>query len=100
MKLKRTGAARVKDSHLRIRAPKKMSGFCWGRTHSLDNGICYRLFRRDQRGALHYFIRSYSFDELANDPRIRTRIAHEIHQARRALREQVDTVDLALMGVV
>ena len=30
----------------------------------------------------------------------RTRIAHEIHQARHALRDQVDTVDLALMGVV
>ncbi|HXS04164.1 MAG TPA: hypothetical protein VN731_06795 [Rhodanobacter sp.] len=86
-------------NHLRGRAPKKTAGFCWGRTHSPDNGICYRLFRRDQRGALHYFMRSYSFDELANDPRIRTRIAHEIHQARHALRDQVDTVDLALMGV-
>lgn len=87
-------------NHLRGRAPKKTGGFSWGRFVAPDGSVIYRLFRRDQRGALHYFMRVYTAEELADDPRIRTRIAHEIHRARHALRNQVDTVDLALMGVV
>ena len=85
-------------NHLRGRAPKKTGGFCWGRT-IIDGVVVYRLFRRDQRGATHYFTRVYTPEELARDRCIRARIAHEVHQARRLLRDQVDTVDLALMGV-
>ena len=88
----------MKDRHLRGRTPKKTGGFCWGRT-IIDGVVVYRLFRRDQRGATHYFTRVYTPEELARDPRIRTRIADEVHQARHALRDQVDTVDLELMGV-
>lgn len=85
--------------HATPRQPKKTAGFSWGRVVTPGRGISYRLFRRDQRGALHYFIRVYTPEELAADPRIRDRIAFEIHQARHALRDQVDEVDLALMGV-
>ena len=87
------------NRHRRGRAPKKTAGFSWGRVVG-DSSVTYRLFRRDQRGALHYFMQSYSFDELANDPRIRVRIAHEINRARHALRDQVDELDLRLMGVM
>jgi len=90
----------MKDRHLLGRAPQKTAGFCWGRVITPDGGISYRMFRRDKRGELHYFMRTYTTWELAHGSRIRTRIAHEIHQARHALRDQVDTVDLALMGVV
>lgn len=89
----------MNDRHLRGRPPKKTGGFCWGRV-IIDGVVVYRLFRRDQRGATHYFTRVYTPEELASDARIRVRIAHEINRARHALRDQVDEVDLALMGVV
>ncbi|WP_240046264.1 hypothetical protein [Rhodanobacter glycinis] len=85
--------------HQLQRQPKKTAGFSWGRFVAPDGSVIYRLFRRDQRGALHYFMRVYTAEELNADPRIRVRIAHEIHRARHALRDQVDDVDLALMGV-
>ena len=97
----------MKDRHLRGRAPKKTGGFCWGRklpSHRgvfsysripMDGGsVIYRLFRRDQRGALHCEMRNFHPDCT------RSTIAREINRARHALRDQVDTVDLALMGVV
>jgi len=89
----------VKDRHLRGRTPKKTAGFCWGRVVR-DGTVTYRLFRRDQRGALHYFMRVYTIEELQQfRGDIRPVLAHELKRARRLLRDQVDTVDLALMGV-
>jgi len=82
----------MKDRHLRGRAPKKTAGFCWGRVVR-DGTVTYRLFRRDQRGALH-------MKQIT--PRSewsRAAIATELNRARQALRDQVDTVDLELMGV-
>jgi hypothetical protein len=89
----------MNSRHLRGRAPKKTAGFCWGRVVR-DGTVTYRLFRRDQRGALHYFIRTWSAEEIARAENIREIIAIETHRARHALRDQVDTVDLELMGVV
>jgi hypothetical protein len=89
----------VKDHHLRGRAPKKTGGFCWGRV-ACNGSVTYRLFRRDQRGAMHYFIRTYTAAELGRGLNMRLVIATELNRARHALRDQVDTVDLALMGVV
>jgi len=83
----------VKDRHLRGRAPKKTAGFCWGRVVR-DGTVTYRLFRRDQRGALHYFVRVFQRDDW------RPVMAGELRRARHALRDQVDGVDLELMGVV
>lgn len=85
--------------HAAPRQPKKSGGFSWGRVVTPDGGISYRLFRRDQRGALHYFIRTYTAAELARSLNMRLVIADEIKRARHALRDQVDSVDLALMGV-
>ena len=83
----------MKDRHLRGRAPKKTGGFSWGRSLSAGGLVMWRLFRRDQRGALH-------MKQIT--PRSewsRAAIATELNRARHALRDQVDTVDLELMGV-
>lgn len=78
-------------NHLRARTPKKTAGFSWGRV-VLDGTVTYRLFRRDQRGALHWFMRTFEGTD-------RVAMAHELKRARRLLRDQVDEVDLMLMGV-
>lgn len=85
--------------HAAPRQPKKCAGFSWGRVALPDGGVSYRLFRRDQRGALHYFMRNYSAAELECSFNMRLAIAGELKRARHALRNQVDEVDLALMGV-
>lgn len=85
--------------HAAPRQPKKSGGFSWGRVALPDGGVSYRLFRRDQRGALHYFMRNYSAADLERGLNMRLVIADELKYARRALRDQVDEIDLALMGV-
>ena len=76
------------------RAPKKQHGFSWGRFPMGETGIvCYRLFRRDHRGVVHM---------LAVDFRAgmaRAELARRLRIARRALRDQVDEIDLQAMGV-
>ena len=79
-------------NHHRGRAPKKTGGFSWGRVVT-DGTVTYRLFRRDQRGALH------CKQIVPRTEWSRAAIASEINRARHALRDQVDEVDLALMGV-
>lgn len=79
--------------HRTPRQPKKTRGFSWGRSVSADGLVTWRLFRRDQRGALHMKLIV---------PRIEwslTTTAEEINRARHALRDQVDEVDLRIMGV-
>jgi len=79
--------------HHQPRQPKKTAGFSWGRSLSAGGLVMWRLFRRDQRGALH-------MKQIT--PRSewsRAAIATELNRARHALRDQVDEIDLALMGV-
>lgn len=61
----------------------------------MDGGaVVYRLFRRDQAGALHAETRNFHPDCT------RRFIARELNVARHQLRNTVDEIDLALMGVV
>jgi hypothetical protein len=80
--------------HHQPRQPKKTAGFSWGRSVSAAGLVMWRLFRRDQRGALHMKLISPRSEWT------RAEIATELNRARHALRDQVDTVDLEIMGVV
>jgi hypothetical protein len=80
------------------RPPKKKAGFSWGRTVRRDGLVTWRLFRRDQRGAVHAAYVAFAEDELASTPP--AAIAYRINLARHALRNKVDEIDLKLMGVI
>lgn len=74
--------------------PSHRGAFSYSRI-PLDGGtVIYRLFRRDARGALH--ARTLPFAPAC----ARHLIAGTLRTARHALRDQVDEIDLALMGVV
>ena len=76
------------------KTPAKSNGFSWGRFPMGDTGVvAYRLFRRDHRGALH----TRCIDLKPGDDRCA--IAASLRRARRSLRDQVDEIDLAAMGV-
>lgn len=76
------------------RPPQKSGGFSWGRFPMGDTGVVsYRLFRRDHRGALHFFMVDFRGDET------RYEMACRLRAAKRRLRDRVDEVDLAAMGV-
>ena len=75
------------------RAPKKSVGFSWGRFPMGEGLVCYRLFRRDHSGSLHML----AVDFRPGMPRVA--LARQLRIARRALRDQVDTIDLQAMGV-
>lgn len=79
--------------HHRARLPKKTSGFSWGRVVRVDGTITYRLFRRDQRGAIHVAMLVFTRDDSRGD------MAKDINRKRHTLRDQVDEIDLKLMGV-
>jgi len=76
------------------RHPRKVSGFTWSRVPSAAGSITYRLFRRDMRGALHCAIVRFEPDK--QDPRA---MAAALRRKRHDLRNQVDTIDLQLLGV-
>lgn len=75
------------------RAPQRNGGFSWGRVLPDDNTVTYRLFRRDHSGALH--VSQLTFDVLVS----RRAIANDLRRARYKLRDKVDEIDLAAMGV-
>lgn len=76
------------------KSPTKSEGFSWGRFPMGDTGVvAYRLFRRDESGALH----ARSVDLKPGDSR--SEIAHKLRRERRALRDQVDEINLEAMGV-
>ena len=75
------------------RTPHNRNHFCWARIPQNTGGVLYRLYRRDQRGAVHAVLRNFT----ALDRRV---MAEELNIARHQLRNSVDDVDLALMGVV
>ena len=78
---------------MKRRAPKKSAGFSWGRFPMGEGLVCYRLFRRDHAGSLHML----AVDFRPGMPRVA--LARQLRIARRALRDQVDTIDLQAMGV-
>lgn len=81
-------------NHFTRRQPKRSSGLSWGRIPADDGqAVTYRLFRRDCNGRLHYEARSFS----ARTPR--SHIAQAIHALKRQLRDRVDDIDLAAMGI-
>lgn len=79
--------------HTIPRQPKNREHFCWSRVVTQDGWVAYRLFRRDQRGVVHY--RSVPF-ECGTDRKV---IAVTINGERHDLRNSVDDVDLRLMGL-
>lgn len=77
------------------RAPKRNGGFSWGRFPAGDtNIVTYRLFRRDETGRLHIHILTFY---LGRDRR--SDVALALRSACHSLRDRVDTIDLAAMGV-
>jgi hypothetical protein len=80
--------------HLARRRPQRNGGFSWGRVLAdNDAGVIYRLFRRDHAGHCHFW--PLEFD--AATPR--RSIANDLRRARHKLRDKVDEIDLAAMGV-
>lgn len=80
--------------HTHRRAPRKNSGFSWGRFPSARGTLPathveWRLFRRDHTGKLHFAYRAFPIDTP------REHIARVLLAARRSLREAVDEIDLA-----
>jgi hypothetical protein len=78
--------------HQTPRLCKKGNGFSWGRS-TREGVVIWRLFRRDQRGVMHWHQLCYT-TQVA-----RCVIAIELNAARHKLRDTVDEVDLANMGV-
>lgn len=76
------------------RTPRNRNGFCWARIPQDSGGMLYRLYRRDQRGVVHAVLCNFPGDAD------RAEMAGELNIARHQLRNTVDDVDLALMGVV
>lgn len=74
--------------------PKQTCGFNWTRIPETHGTVCFRLYRRDMRGVLHY--------ELLRRPITtpRREIACDLLKARKRLRELVDDLDLQFMGVI
>lgn len=77
------------------RAPRGHMGFSWGRFPlAHDAGVEYRLFRRDLSGRLYIVKRQFQPEQ----PRIQ--MARHLWQARIALRERVDEIVLAQLGLM
>lgn len=76
------------------RAPKNNGGFSWGRyPMGLPRIVSYRLFRRDHTGALQF--EGYT----AQPHHTRAEVARGRRAACHRLRDRVDEIDLAAMGV-
>lgn len=76
------------------RAPRGHMGFSWGRFPlANDAGVEYRLFRRDLTGRLYIAKRQFQPEQL------RDQAARHLWQARIALRERVDEIVLAQLGL-
>lgn len=77
---------------MKNRQPSKRNRFCWSRI-ALDGCVTYRLFRRDYTGRIHP-----KKVEIVQ-PMPRGMIAERVNEARRALLDHVDNIDLKLLGV-
>jgi hypothetical protein len=76
------------------RMPHNRNHFCWARIPQDSGGVLYRLYRRDQRGVVHAVLLNFPSDME------RSFIGHQLNIARHQLRDAVDEIDPALMGVV
>lgn len=74
--------------------PAHRGVFSYSRIPLDGGGVAYRLFRRDMRRVLHAELKTFHPDCT------RGFIARELNIARHQLRNSVDDVDLALMGVM
>ncbi|KWV17178.1 hypothetical protein [Xanthomonas translucens] len=80
--------------YLSRRKPQRNVGFSWGRVPAAGGAaITWRLFRRDYSGACHLISLTFK----AETPR--DEIAGRLLRARHKLRDKVDEIDLAAMGV-
>jgi hypothetical protein len=77
-----------------LKRPRAMGKFSYGRVPSLTGGVTYRLFRRDDKGALHVEMKRFEPDHFE-----RADIAPILKAMRHALRDRVDELDLKFMGV-
>lgn len=73
--------------------PAHRGGFSYSRIPVAGGSVVYRLFRRDQRNALHCEQRVFHPDYP------RAAMARDLNRARHKLRNVVDEVDLKFMGV-
>jgi hypothetical protein len=84
------------NRHLTRRRPQQRGRYAWARIpdeHAGDSVVVYRLFRRDLRNTLHCEQRVFTARYT------RKHIAAELRAARRRLRDRVDDIDLAILGV-
>ena len=88
----------MKTTHLNRRPPTQNGGFSWGRFPMPNQAgtaprVIYRHFRRDHTGLLH-------MDELKFfEGESRSEIAKAARDQRHKLRDRVDEIDLAAMGI-
>lgn len=82
----------IASRHLTRRTPSRRDRFCWARIPQDSGGVLYRLYRRDMQGAVHAVLRNFKIID-------RHEMAEELNIARHQLRNTVDDIDLALMGV-
>src|ERR1700743_1512031 len=80
------------DEKMKNRRASKRNRFCWSRV-VLDGCVTYRLFRRDYTGRVHP-----KKVEIVQ-PISRGQRAELGNQAHHALLNQVDDIDLKLLGV-
>lgn len=73
--------------------PAHRGVFSYARIPLEGGTVAYRLFRRDLRRVLHAELKTFHPDCS------RSFIARELNIARHQLRNTVDEIDLALMGV-
>lgn len=73
--------------------PTGRGSFSYARLTDRPGVVVYRLCRRDERGAHHYESHAFAIEAP------RAHIAAVLLDARRRLRDTVDEIDLALMGV-
>ncbi|RFF46218.1 hypothetical protein [Xanthomonas campestris] len=80
--------------HHTRRAPKRNGGFSWGRFPTSDGAfVTWRMFRRDHSSSLHMHALTFTGEDDA------AYVAKQLRRARRQLRDRVDEIDLAAMGV-
>jgi hypothetical protein len=73
------------------RRPNAERRFTWARIPG-EGWVCYRLFRRSLHRRVH--VRQETFIGIS-----RSDIAHQVRAMRKALLDEVDAVDLRLLGV-
>lgn len=76
----------------RYKKPNKHSRFAWACIPG-EHGLHYRLSRRDLNGRLHFAMHTFQHGESIE------RMVRQLMAMRRSLLQQVDAIDLRLLGV-